>query len=178
MANEFVYSLPTCVKTLKIPEDDINGQLRKRINKNSNRVVNDEMNNDWKLGANEQWETVFRHKSVNGSKLSVNCLPCLKYHCKGWCFKDCKNKASHKKLLNDDKSKTNAFIKSLRGEWYFGQESSDVLSYKIPPDKKEDKFEVVQEQKLESGLTTRKTSTIKKITDPEELDEIQMSIYT
>ena len=51
------------------------------------------------------------------------------------------------------------------------------MSYKIPPDKKEDKFEVVQEKKLESGLTTRKTGTIKKVIDPEELDEIQMSIY-
>ena len=74
------------------------------------------MNNDWKLHPNEQWETVFRYKYVKGPRLSVNCLPYLKYYCKGWCFKDCTSKASHKKLLNDDKSKTNDFIKSLRGE--------------------------------------------------------------
>ena len=115
LTNEFMYSLPTSVKTLKIREEDTNGQLRTKISKNADGVVNDEMNNDWKLRPNEQWETVFRHKSVNGPKLSVNCLPYLKYHCKGWCFKDCKNKASHKKFLNDDKSKTNDFIKSLRG---------------------------------------------------------------
>lgn len=52
------------------------------------------------------------------------------------------------------------------------------MFYEIPPDKKEDKIEVVQEIRLESGLTTRKSSTVKKITDPEKLDDIQMSIYT
>ena len=49
-----MYSLPTCIKTLKIREDDNNGHLRKRTNKNLDRVVDDEMNNNWKLRANEQ----------------------------------------------------------------------------------------------------------------------------
>ena len=119
LTNEFHYNLPANVKKLKRPNHTPSDNLdlpQKRAKQTSERIVNPSCNESWKIRQNEQWETVFRHKSVDGPLLSMNCHPCLKYHCKGWCFSDCKNKASHINLKNEDKAKTSAFIKSLRGE--------------------------------------------------------------
>jgi hypothetical protein len=121
LTNEFYYSLPNCVKKFKKTEPGRSSgsgspSLKKNRPNSSERVQNTSMNEDWKLRQNEKWETIFRHKSIQGPLLSMGCHPCLKYQCKGWCFKDCANKASHTKLKNDDKTKTDNFIKSLRGE--------------------------------------------------------------
>ena len=78
--------------------------------KNNNQV------NSWKLRNNETWNTVFRQKTVEGPLLSLSCKPCLKFHVKGHCFSDCKQKASHCSLKDDDFNKTNEFIKTIRGE--------------------------------------------------------------
>ena len=136
LTTKFVYLLPTSVKILNRKEDELENKNNKKTHTNLDRVVNNNMNVDWKLRADEQCDTVFIYKSVNGPTLSMSCLPCLKFYCKRLCFKDCTNKISHKKLYNDDKVKTVAFIKSLRGDWYFGREPINILSYKIPPDKK------------------------------------------
>ena len=71
---------------------------------------------EWKLRHSESWMTVFREKTSDGPLLSMHCKPCLKYHVKGICYDDCKNKKSHCALVGDDKVKTDDFIKSLRGE--------------------------------------------------------------
>ena len=119
LTNEFHYTLPKSVKKLTKPESDPwdrTGGPPKRPKQNSERVINSSLVDDWKLRQNEQWDTVFRHKSVKGPTLSIGCHPCLKYQCKGYCFKDCANKASHIQLKKEDKEKTSTFIKSLRGE--------------------------------------------------------------
>jgi hypothetical protein len=121
LTNEFHYCLPNCVKKFKKPELDKTRKpgspsLKKTRPNSAERIQNTAMNEDWKVRPNEKWETVFRHKSIQGPLLSVGCHPCLKFQCKGWCFKDCANKASHIKLKGDDKIKTDTFIKSLRGE--------------------------------------------------------------
>jgi hypothetical protein len=119
LTNEFHYNLPLSVKKInKQTQDDWNTKEgpQKKPKPSTERVINPSIVSEWKLRQNEQWETVFRHKSVNGPLLSMGCHPCLKYQCKGWCFKDCANKASHTQLKNGDKEKTSKFIKSLRGE--------------------------------------------------------------
>ena len=123
LTNEFHYVLPTSVKKLIQPDTGKQGRPNsppaKKTKPNtttSDRVNNPNILDAWKIRSNEKWETVFRHKSINGPVLSTGCHPCLKYQCKGWCFKDCANRASHTQLKNEDKSKTDSFIKSLRGE--------------------------------------------------------------
>ena len=60
----------------------------------------------------------------------------MKYHVKGVCYDDCKNRDSHKSLVGHDKDKTDKFIKSLRGNGLSWQGSSDVLPFpRLPPDK-------------------------------------------
>ena len=111
--NRFHYKLPVSVKKLAPPREE--GKLQKKM-RETVRHINRTQERDWKLRQNEQWESVFRHRSTDGPLLSVRCRPCLKYHCKGSCFEDCPNKESHTKLQNEDKSKTANFIKQLRGE--------------------------------------------------------------
>ena len=54
LTNSF-YPLPTNVQKLRNrKEDDINYQRKKKSNKNSSRVVNEDMNEYWKLRTREQ----------------------------------------------------------------------------------------------------------------------------
>ena len=60
----------------------------------------------------------------------------LKWHAKGFCWSDCKFKASHQNLSNEDEKKTDEYIKELHGEWHFRQKLSGGLPLKrIPLDK-------------------------------------------
>ena len=111
--NRFHYKLPVSVKKLSPIQKDPKPLKKLRETK---RHINRAPEKDWKLRQNEQWESVFRHKSIDGPLLSMGCRPCLKYQCKGSCFDDCTNKDSHVNLINDDKTKTEKFIKQLRGE--------------------------------------------------------------
>ena len=111
LTNEFINLLPTSVKKLRTGKyDNSNHQRKKTRNKNSDRVVNEDMNKYLKLRTNENWDTVFRHKSVDGQISYLNCLPCLKYHYKGWRFKDCSKSSSNKNLSNKHKSETDGFF--------------------------------------------------------------------
>ena len=76
--------------------------------------------------------------------LSVDCKGCHKWHNKCFCFDDCTNVKSHIKLHGDDYTKFDKYCKECRGERYFGQGSSDVLSFPIPLDK--EKLEISDEQ--------------------------------
>jgi hypothetical protein len=82
----------------------------------ANTMRNTEPNKDWKLQPNENWETIFRKKTLEGPDLSLGCKPCLKFHVKTICYDDCKQICSHQKLSVEDKMKTDKFIKELRGE--------------------------------------------------------------
>ena len=77
---------------------------------------NDKVVDTWKLRNTETWNTVFRHKVSEGPQLSVGCKPYLKCRVKGGCFSDYKMRKSHCVLAPEDKKKTEAFIKSLKGE--------------------------------------------------------------
>ena len=113
--NRFHYSLPSNVVKRGPAKDDNKGH-KKRQRQESRKVANNNQETKWKLRQNERWETVFREKSRGGPRLSMGCAPCLKFHCKGWCFEDCAFKKSHKRLNAQDKERTDAYDKSLRGE--------------------------------------------------------------
>ena len=82
----------------------------------TNLIINENLKKELKLREQEKWESVFRGKSNDGPKLSLGCKPCLKFHVKGRCFDDCRNKNSHKILNSEDEKKTSEYIKTLRGE--------------------------------------------------------------
>ena len=76
-------------------------------------VMNDDMNNEWKLRANETWH-MWWHKTGKGLALSTGAKPCLKFDIRGSCFDDCTNKRSHKKLSGNHLKLTNNFIQKIR----------------------------------------------------------------
>ena len=118
--NRFVYALPPSIAKL-VPQEEEGRKTKPNGGKSHDRdkvsvVRNNEMDSNWKLRRQETWNNVFRNKTIEGPMLSMQCHPCLKYHVRGTCFEDCKNKSSHCVLKGDDRSKINTFIKSLRGE--------------------------------------------------------------
>ena len=116
--NRFVYILPPSIAKLvqKKVDKSENTQSVKEKRERATSVRNSENVQEWRLRPNETWNTVFRNQTFNGPKLSMNCHPCLKYHVRGACFSDCKNRGSHCTLVGLDKENVSKFIKSLRGE--------------------------------------------------------------
>ena len=75
----------------------------------------------------------------------MECRLCLKYHVKGICYSDCAHKASHCIITGDDKIKSDKYIKTLRGEWLFGQKLSCVLpEFRVPPDKCSENSKIIE----------------------------------
>ena len=74
------------------------------------------MKQKWKIQEDESWDVIFRGKTFHGPMLSCGSKPCLKWHSKGFCWSDCKFKASHRNLPNEDEKKTDEYIKQLCGE--------------------------------------------------------------
>ena len=109
--NRFNYLLPPCVTSTTQTDKD---QLQKKKKFESERNTN--VTREWKLRPSEAWDSIFQNKTNDGPTLSLSCKPCLKYQVKGICYSDCKHKESHKTLLGDDKTKTDKYIKELRGE--------------------------------------------------------------
>ena len=117
--NRFAYILPPTIASLVTDKDEKkaggakSGDGRREgpeLVKNNNRIE------AWKLRRGESWTHIFRNKIFEGPMLGTKCHPCLKYHVRGACYADCKNRDSHCQLKGDDKTKVDAFIKSLRGE--------------------------------------------------------------
>ena len=79
-------------------------------------VRNDCVVQEWKIRPSETWANIFRNKTINGPMLSMKCHPCLKFHVRGVCYADCRNKDSHCTLVGEDKARVTQFIKPLRGE--------------------------------------------------------------
>lgn len=119
--NRFTYLLPPSIARIvqrreedKGSNNEVGSNNKKKVN--SVMVRNQNPESDWKLRAGENWGTVFRHKSVEGPILSLQCKPCLKFHVKGVCYDDCRQKSSHKILCGEDRKLMDRFVKSLRGE--------------------------------------------------------------
>jgi hypothetical protein len=113
--NRFNYTLPPCVtKISKTSEKDEAGTPQKKKKFESERNTN--MNKEWKLRPAESWEAIFMNKTNDSPMLSMDCRACLKYQVKGICYSDCRHRASHTILKNEDKEKLDKFIKELRGE--------------------------------------------------------------
>ena len=114
MLNRFNYILPPCVTKVPSPseKDTSTPQKKKKFEteKNTNMVK------EWKLRPTESWEAIFLNKTNDSPLLSMDCRACLKYQVKGICYSDCRHRASHTVLKNEDKNKLDKFIKELRGE--------------------------------------------------------------
>ena len=115
--NRFVYILPPSIAKLvsKDATSDTKPVDKERKDR-ATAIRNSAPVQEWKLRPQETWNTVFRNQTFKGPMLSMQCHPCLKYHVRGACFSDCKNKASHLTLTGDDKTSVTKFIQSLRGE--------------------------------------------------------------
>ena len=119
--NSFNFNLPTTIKTVKRKEDntsqDKDGK-RQKIDDSApaQRMINQSMNQNWKLRPNERYETVFAHKIKEGPRLSHGGPGCHKFHNKGVCYDDCPHKGSHRILDGNDKKVFDEFCKKCRGE--------------------------------------------------------------
>ncbi len=120
--NRYYCDLPTSIKLIAKRDDEKTDnkvtptRKRKTSSDGSNNfkvISNNEIENEWKLKDQETWQD-WRHKVGNAPLLSCNSKPCLKYHVKGTCFEDCKNKASHRRLTRKDYETTDDFIKKVR----------------------------------------------------------------
>ena len=117
--NRFVYILPPTIASLLAPKQNEYKAKQKQTSVVSSSVElkrNQNQVEEWKLRRGESWSNIFRNKAIEGPMLSTKCHPCLKYHVRGACYVDCKNRESHVVLKENDKKKMNDFIKSLRGE--------------------------------------------------------------
>ena len=119
--NRFIYILsPTIAALVSDTKEPKVGTKPSRegekFREGAELVKNTQRVEEWKLRRGESWTTVFRNKTIEGPLLQAKCHPCLKYHVRGSCYADCRNKASHCQLRGEDKNKVNQFIKSLRGE--------------------------------------------------------------
>ena len=116
--NRFIYHLPPTIASLVEKDEEKPTGQRSESRKKEDMEVhrNNERVEEWKMRKGESWNNVFCNKAIEGPMLTAKCHPCLKYHVRGSCYADCKNKASHCILHGDDKVKTANFIKSLRGE--------------------------------------------------------------
>ena len=120
--NKFFCNLPSNI--LKLQKDtnkphEFDSERKKKRSKSSSQpeqVRNTSQYPDWRLRHSEKWDTLFKNKTRDGPMLSLNTRPCLKYQVKGLCYSDCPFKASHCTLTSEDRSKTDRFIKELRGE--------------------------------------------------------------
>ena len=119
--NSFNYFFQPAIKQLKRDREKEHDNCSK-LDKNKkpkfqerSRETNHNMQKNWKLRSNENYETVFRDKVKQCPILSMGCKGCHKFHNKGFCYSDCNNKDSHCKLIGDDKEKFDKRIKQLRG---------------------------------------------------------------
>ena len=74
------------------------------------------MAEEWKLRSGENYDTIFKDRIKQGPILTMECKRYHKYHNKGWCFPDCNNKESHRKLSENDSRKFGSYCKQCRGE--------------------------------------------------------------
>ena len=118
--NRFTYNLPPTTASLATQNNDDKQKTQTRGTSGKRDVPEIFRNNDrvdgWKLRQGESWYNIFRNKAIEGPMLSTKCHPCLKFHVRGSCYVDCRNRASHCVLKGEDKKKVSEFIKTLRGE--------------------------------------------------------------
>ena len=118
--SRFHYSLPPAIKKIAPSKEisvfdtsfgsDRDTKRQKTVEQARNTAVPPE----WKLKQGEDWDTIFKNKTLQGPDLSCGAKFCLKYWVKGLCYNDCRQKASHDKLNDADRKKGEAYIKQLR----------------------------------------------------------------
>ena len=121
MMHRFHYILPLAVKKISPPKRDMDkgegsGDKDRKKARRAAMVRNEAIPLEWKLQDSENWDNVFRNKTMEGPTLSMGCKFCLKFWVKGVCYDDCKQKMSHGALTDGDKEAGAAFIQELRGE--------------------------------------------------------------
>ena len=120
MMHRFYDILPLSVKKLQRSRGaDNKGVENNRDSKRQRKAEvlrNDNIPSEWKIQQGESWDNVFRNKTLSGPDLECGSKFCLKFWVKGICFSDCKQKASHEALSDEDKQKGDSYIKELRGE--------------------------------------------------------------
>ena len=117
--NRFQYVLPPSIAKLNTRDEQSYSDVRRGMRIEGEKietVQNEKVVTQWKMRPNEVWNTMFRNKAIEGPLLSMRCHPCLKYQVRGFCFVDCRNRASHCLLTGSDKEKVNSFLKGIRGE--------------------------------------------------------------
>ena len=92
----FVYLLPPSIAKL-VSKDNTSDtkQVDKERKDRASAMRNSAPAQEWKLSSQETWNTMFCNQTFKGPMLSMQCHPCLKYHVRGACSGNCKNKASH-----------------------------------------------------------------------------------
>jgi hypothetical protein len=119
--NRFHFILFQNIRKVKKDRDDREereeqGGHKKKKQKKVQMMKNEHQVKEWKLRIGEKWDNIFRSKTQEGPILSIGTKPCLKFHCKGICYDDCRWKAAHIELNENDHKLTAQFIKELRGE--------------------------------------------------------------
>ena len=94
------------------------GEKRKRGDADENHVVNNDQVAEFKMKPEEDWRNNFRNVCMHDRpSWGQNGKMCTRWHIRGDCFKDCKNKASHvgkDKIPNDKKEGMKKYIKTVR----------------------------------------------------------------
>ena len=119
MMHRFHYILPLAVKKINVQKEEQKGSNDTRENKRQRKselLRNNNVPGEWKLRQGESWDTVFKNKTMAGPDLACGSKFCLKFWVKGICFGDCRQKASHDAMSNEDKETADRYVKELRGE--------------------------------------------------------------
>ena len=94
------------------------GEKRKRGDADENHVVNNDQVAEFKMKPEEDWRNNFRNVCMHDRpSWDQNGKMCTRWHIRGDCFKDCKNKASHvgkDKIPNDKKEGMQKYIQTVR----------------------------------------------------------------
>jgi hypothetical protein len=80
-------------------------------------VLNTQQCAEFKLKEDESWTQFAGMCLINGEKLN-KAIMCTRWHARGFCFNDCKNKASHmacSEILAEAKQAHLKWMKMVRG---------------------------------------------------------------
>jgi hypothetical protein len=101
---EFVPRLPSCFRVIDNPDDGfkrgaeqdpLDTRTPKKGKAKAVVVKNESPVEGWGLKDGEKWELFSGENSRDRPKWDKDSRVCHKYHVKGYCFGDCKDRASH-----------------------------------------------------------------------------------
>ena len=79
------------------PEEDIFKPRKKtrKISGEKEKVINEKPSKEWKLNENENYTDIFAGKNIDKRPILKGKRMCIRFHVKGYCFKDCANTCTH-----------------------------------------------------------------------------------